>query len=432
MPNIVTSRIKFFTADQIVESVSESANTKLYLFIGRPYTWNNENIPETPVDIEGLQYQLWDSMIGMKRISATDTENVTRRINWRKFSVYTPFDDRDPKLYEKPFYVLTGEYRVYKCIDNYNGAQSLYEPSSTSFEVFTTSDGYKWKYMYTIGASDQLRFLTRNWMPVLTDEEVKANALDGSVERIAVVQKGSGYTVPTTSLTIVGDGNNLNVSPIIVNNSIESYNINNKGFLYRFANIKINSTNGTGAVARPIISPKGGHGFDPVSELGAFYVMINGRLVFEEGAGDIPIGVDYRTIGIIKDPLLYNNTVAENITLNTNFSVNVINVTGTFSNDEFITSNISLANAYIVVSKITGTNRAHIRYIQAHNFTNNFIKPSVGERITGMISGATGVIRHVYDPEVKHDTGDIIYVENLTKIDRTADQSEIVHMIIKF
>ena len=34
-----------------------------------------------------------------------------------------------------------------------------------------------------------------------------------------------------------------------------------------------------------------------------------------------------------------------------------------------------------------------------------------------MSSGATGIIRNVYDPEVKHDTGDIIYVENLTKIE---------------
>lgn len=432
MPNIVTSRIKYFTADQIVESISESSNTKLYLFIGRPYAWANENLPETPIDIEGLQYQLWDSMIGMKRINPTDTENVIRRINWKRFSIYTPFDDRDPDIFTKPFYVLTGEYRVYKCIDNNNESPSQYEPSSTSFEVFTTSDGYKWKYMYTIDPANQLKFLTRNWMPVLTDEEVKANALDGCVERIAVVQKGSGYNYPTTSLTIKGDGSNLSIDPVIVNNKIESYNINNKGSLYRFANIIINSTSGTGAVARPIISPKGGHGYDPVSELGAYYVMINGRLEFEEGAGDIPIGQDFRTVGIIKDPLLYNNSVAETTTLNTNYSVNVINVTGTFANDEFITSNTSGANAYVVLSKITGTNRSHIRFIQAHNFTNNFIIPNVGERITGMSTGATGIIRNVYDPEVKHDTGDIIYIENLTKIERSADQSEIVHMVIKF
>lgn len=432
MPNIVTKRIKYFTADQIVESISENANTKLYLFIGRPYAWANENVPDTPVDIEGLQYLTWDTMIGMKRINPTDTENVVRRINWKRFSIYTPYDDRDPDLYTKPFYVLTGDYRVYKCIDNNSNAQSTVEPASTTFEVFTTSDGYKWKYMYTIDPANQLKFLTRNWMPVLTDEEVKANANDGCVEKVIAVQKGSNYAYPTTSITVRGDGSNLEVSPVIVNNKIESYNITNKGSLYRFANLNIISAVGSGAVARPIISPKGGHGYDPVSELGALYVMINGRMEFEEGNGDIPIGQDFRTVGIIKDPLLNNGSIAETTTLNTNYSVNVINVTGTFTNDEFVTSNITLANAYVVVAKATTTNRAFLRYIQSDGFTNNYTRFNVGERITGMSSGATGIVRNVYDPEVKHDTGDIIYIENLTKIERSADQSEIVHMVIKF
>ena len=435
MPNIVTTRLSYFTAEQFKESISEQANSKLYMFIARPQPWEVANKPPTPVNVEGLQYECWDTMIGLKRISASDSQFVVRRVNWRKFSVYTPYDDRDPLIYTKPFYVLTKDYRVYKCIDNYGGLQSLFEPTSTSLEIFTMQDGYKWKYLYTINPANQIRFLTRNWMPVVTDDEVKDNAVDGTIERVAATIKGSGYTYANTILTVVGDGANATVLPEIVNNKIEGYIVSDKGTNYRYANLVISTSDviTSKAEARIIISPKGGHGYDPVSELGAQYVMLNARFEYDDGAGDIPVNTDFRVLGVIKDPLLYNGSIAENVTLNTNYTLSITTLSGTFVNDEFINGVTSLANGYIVVSRVaSGTTPATIRYIQAHNFTSNYISFKVGETITGSVSGATARIDNIYLPEVKHDTGDVLYIENLTPITRSVDQTEGVHLVIKF
>ena len=46
----------------------------------------------------------------------------------------------------------------------------------------------------------------------------------------------------------------------------------------------------------------------PVIELGAFRVMINAKLSYDEGAGDFPIDNDYRRIGLITNPLKFGTT----------------------------------------------------------------------------------------------------------------------------
>lgn len=55
------------------------------------------------------------------------------------------------------------------------------------------------------------------------------------------------------------------------------------------------------------IPPVGGHGFDPVGELGGFNVMINARFEGTE-ADEFTVGNEFRKIGILKNPLKYANT----------------------------------------------------------------------------------------------------------------------------
>ena len=54
--------------------------------------------------------------------------------------------------------------------------------------------------------------------------------------------------------------------------------------------------------------PEGGHGADAVVELGAFRVMINAKLSYDEGAGDFPIDNDYRRIGLVTNPLKFGTS----------------------------------------------------------------------------------------------------------------------------
>ena len=71
-------------------------------------------------------------------------------------------------LWASTFYVVTSDYNVYKVISNNNGAQSTVMPTGTSTNILTTTDGYKWKFMYSISASDVIKFVTSDFIPVKT------------------------------------------------------------------------------------------------------------------------------------------------------------------------------------------------------------------------------------------------------------------------
>ena len=81
----------------------------------------------------------------------------------------------------------------------------------------------------------------------------------------------------------------------VAGNAVTAITIANKGTNYRVADLVISGGAGSDATARAVISPKAGHGVDPVSELGGFFVALNTKLDGNDG-GDITVGNDFRQI----------------------------------------------------------------------------------------------------------------------------------------
>ena len=74
---------------------------------------------------------------------------------------------------------------------------------------------------------------------------------------------------------------------------------------YRQATSIVTSGSGAGAILKVIINPQGGHGSDPVSELGGAFVMMNVRLRGNEGGdGDLFIDDDFRKVHILLNPTI--------------------------------------------------------------------------------------------------------------------------------
>ena len=65
--------------------------------------------------------------------------------------------------------------------------------------------------MYTITASEAVKFITTDYIPVSTDTTVSAAAVDGKIESIKVTA-GSGYTNGTYYAPVFGDGTNQGTS----------------------------------------------------------------------------------------------------------------------------------------------------------------------------------------------------------------------------
>ena len=222
MPAIVTNKFRVHNSEQFHEAFSEAASTNQFIFIGKVSEWldassvNIDANPPTPTDtVENTEYNHWDDMILAKRVTSNDVSHVINRYNWTSGTVYDQFDSQDSSLYSKPFFVVTEDFNVYKCMYNNHGAQSTVMPSSinTSAGVSeTTADGYKWKYMYSISAADALKFITTSFIPVkrlrtndftnlganageIADDgsnqwEIENAATDGSID--VVVRNASG------------------------------------------------------------------------------------------------------------------------------------------------------------------------------------------------------------------------------------------------
>ena len=164
------------THDNLDENVVESANNENY------YTSIHNPIKE---------------MVFGKKIKPGDVAPVITRYNWASNTIYQAFFDRSNTLFtvsdsdvEKSFYVYSSSGNVYKCIDNNSGGESTVEPSHTDSASREESDGYKWKYMYTVPSGS--KFITDSYIPVVSNSSVIDSANRG-IERYFLKSGGNNY-----------------------------------------------------------------------------------------------------------------------------------------------------------------------------------------------------------------------------------------------
>lgn len=433
MAQIITENFRVFSAAQFISSVS--ATNTLYLFVGRPQQWPVEPTPVTPKNNEYQESVYWADAIALKRILSTDYKQVVKRHDWQTGVVYTQYDNEASNLYSSNFYVLTSDNNVYKCISNNYGAVSTIKPTGKSTSIFTTADNYRWKYLYSLTDSDLLKFLTVNFMPVNVESDITSTALPGTVDNIIVTNRGNSFTTASSVVvTILGDGTGATAGEVTLTsaNTINTVATTLYGTNYNYANVQISGGGGANASARAIVSPRNGHGSDPYTELGARYVMINSRLNYSEGSGDFPIVNDYRRIGILKNPISNTtSTIATETTLNATHTMELSNVSGTFTIDEYIYGDTNNANGFVVSSNVSAGN-ATIRFITPIELYSGNISFSVGEVVHGGNSLAVGTVTAITEPEVDKNTGQFLYIENRAKITRNSDQAENIHIVIEF
>lgn len=227
MPGIVTTKFRLNNAKQFYEAFSESEPTQLYFFIAKSLAWSNESSPDSVTDsVKTVEYSIWDEMMSMKKINASNVSYVAPRYDWTTGTVYAKYDDISGTMYSNNYFVFTEDYNVYKCLSNNNGASSTVKPTGTSNTTIITSDGYLWKYMYTVSAAKALSFLTSNYIPVQTLEsddtsiqwDVQSTAANGSIEYSHVTSGGTGYkghsgtaqTANSTTITLASGASSNN------------------------------------------------------------------------------------------------------------------------------------------------------------------------------------------------------------------------------
>lgn len=194
MAGSITQAFKYTIIKQFINDV-QSSNSNYYVTFGRSVAWPDDmNPPAANVGIGSITYQYYDDLIFGKKVSSADVSYMARKIQWVPNTVYNQYDDQDPNLYSKNFYVINSSNRVYICLYNNNDAPSTVEPQLFNYNGdFDTADGYKWKYMYRITSAAANKFMSNDAIPVQEDALVKASAEPGAIHTILVSNSGTGY-----------------------------------------------------------------------------------------------------------------------------------------------------------------------------------------------------------------------------------------------
>ena len=478
MAAIITEKFRLHNAKQFKKSASSDGTNEMYMFIGRPLSWADDSNPPTPVDSLNDEYDAYANMTALKKVSSTDVSHAIIRRDWTSGTKYDEYrhnytssnksTSNASTLWASTFHVVTSDYNVYKVISNNNGADSTVMPTGTSTNILTTGDGYKWKFMYSISASDVIKFVTSDFIPVKTigakaavegdvgglgvaasDDnsaqwDVENGATDGTIEHARVTAGGSSYgSDGDYNVAVSGDGASGQLQVTVSSGAITAVTVNAVGSGYSVASITnsllqtATSSSGTGASFDVIISPKNGHGSDPVEELGGNYVIVNSRLEYAEGSGDFPTDNDFRQIGLIVNPTnAGGNTLSSATTLSALNRITLQSGATMPAVDATIASAASITSGTATgkVVSVDSTNR-YVYFLPSVDSVGNFNAFAnsngvfVGSTQKGTIN-ASGGVSAAY-PEVQRNSGDIVYLENRGAVARAADQIEDIKLIIE-
>ena len=170
MTAIVTTPFRVLNAENFKADVVAGG---MYLGIGKSDVWSlttsdtTDTTAFTPYDNIDNISEAWKNMLGLKKLVSADISHVVPRHTWTTGNTYVAWDSDDASIYDKTFYVVTSEFKVYKCIIAPASASTI-QPTQTNSAPTAESDSYTWKYMYTISVADAEKFLTTSYMPVKT------------------------------------------------------------------------------------------------------------------------------------------------------------------------------------------------------------------------------------------------------------------------
>jgi len=283
-------------------------NDYFHFAIGRTTAWEDDTSPELPIDSDKYISTYRRSMMFTQLVSSADVCLLSKRIDWNTGTVYDEYDDNytssnqsysgASSLADSNFYVMTDEYKVYKCISNNSNAASTTKPTSTGTDVFELADGYNWKFMYQISASDQTKFLDADWIPVRKVSGNPTFDVNGEVDSVTVDAGGSGYTsVPT--VVIAGDGTGAAGTATVSGGAITAVTVTSAGTGYSFALISFVGGGGSGATATVNLGdadslPALQNAVEGASTVGTLdrIVLTEGGSAYNEGAVTITVTGD--------------------------------------------------------------------------------------------------------------------------------------------
>ncbi len=421
----------------------------LYCALAKVEEWPTEEVPPTPEQTQYYIKSFFKNMFAAKRIGTNDMSPVIQRINWTTGTVYAHYDDR-ANMFElnvdgslvREFYVKNRFDQVFKCLWNNNDGLSTVEPvfepgTFNANQIFQGADDYKWKYIYTISAGVKIKFMDENWMPVpignTVPNPVATTAGIGSIDVINVLNGGTGYDEANAVVTVIitGDGASTTANATVISGSIADVVVANTGSNYSYANVSIVSALGSGANVVASISPIGGHGYNPLSELGARNIMMTATFDKNEG-GKIPTDIDFRQLGVLVNPYAYfgiGYALANDEVYKTTTDFVVSPGFGSFLPDEIV---YQATDGLITNSTFTATVLSFDSTFNTVKLINTFGTALDDTILYGASSGTTRVVLQQQPTSFIKNSGYLMYLVNRSPVQRNASGEEQFKLVLGY
>jgi len=446
MAAIVTDALKHDLSGKFLTEVNNATDSnQFYIGIGNPIEYNSTDTPTTPVRKLTEEREARNNIMSVKKVE--NASFVIPRYNWTSGTIYSGWNDDVVGYPSNSYYVMTEDQAVYVCLQQGKSAsgqanQSIVKPSYTdagviSTKAFETSDGYRWKFLYSLSATRSAAFLTSSYLPIekvvtatntfeTEQKTIQDAAVGGQIYGANKVSGGSGYTSAPT-VFVYGNGTGAQATATISGGAVVKIEMNNEsaalGSGYDYANFVISGGGGSGAEYRPIVSPKNGLEADMPKSLKTSSVMLNAKPNGIEG-GDFVVDQDFRQITVLKNPTLMDSTEIFTETTGKALRKVVMQSAVAFTNDDIIRDSTGGSAAYIV-----DVDSVNVFYIQ-NNHTGflafedtMFVEDSDGS-LDGVIDSAD------IDGDIDRYSGDLLYIENRAKIIRSSSQTEDIKVVI--
>ncbi len=479
MTAIVTDAFKHKIAEDLFTELSSTSDSnEFHIGIGKTDQYDSSDTIATPLRNTFDDRTARSNLESIKKVTAQSF--VVARENWTSGRTYDTWNDQQVGFGTNPYYAVTEDNEVYICLQQSKSSTGAANPSTikpsyttaaaNANHSFKTSDGYRWKFLYSISAGDATNFLTSAFMPTqkitvdssstnaftILQKNVQNTATPGQVIGVEVVNGGDGYSSAPT-VTIVGNadsGEIATATATISGGSIVKVEMtgtfdSGMGRGYDFASATVTGN----ATLRPIIGPRDGFGADARKDLKATSLMLNAKPAGDDG-GTHNITNDFRQITLLRNPLRSSDSAkvgslftASGLKVNRIMQMTAAKSTTGFAVDEKITGATSGATAFI--DEVGDSNGSKIIRIHQNEKTVNqrFID---GEAISGSASGS-GTIEFSYQRiangnitgvdgfpstaangtygAIDRYSGDLLYLENRARIVRSSAQTEDIKVI---
>lgn len=441
----------YFAPTAVVSGTTKIINT-IYCFLAQIVPWTIENNPDVPEQNQKYIKKLFKNIFVVKKIKSSDISPVIQRIDWQSGIVYDAYTDdldlltKDVNGYNNYNYYIKNKYdQIFKCLWNNKGGPSTIEPvfqpgTYGANNLFADADGYKWKYIYSISVGSKTKFMDKSWLPIpvgnFTPNPISTPAGSGSIDVINLINGGSGFnpTLATIFVDISGDGTGAQANAIVDTTTgiITDIQVTNAGTNYTYATVRIHSSVGSGCIALAPTSPIGGHGFDPISELGCNHVMytveFNGKETYD-GIDYVPTNIDYRQIGLLTNPTsksTYPDPANKEI-YKASTDLIVAGGFGLYIADEIIYQGNSLETSTFSANMLSFDSASDV--VSLINITGT---PILNAPVFGNSSQCVRTLLGVSYPDFTTQSGHITYIENRVAVQRSTDGIEQFKFVLEY